>query len=129
MENTIPGVMELLKGVTGDVANNIKRMPAFVIQGNSSKNVYFIEVKFRANGTFTKDDLPSDYPYKNCYFIIVSKKHIKCITYGELMKGKEVAPKTRNYSGGRNSFSKSFLHPQLDKENDYFTKSHLFDYT
>jgi len=32
MENTVPGIMELLKGVRGDVATNIRRMPDFVIQ-------------------------------------------------------------------------------------------------
>jgi hypothetical protein len=32
MENTIPGIMELLKGVRSDVAQEIRRMPDFVIQ-------------------------------------------------------------------------------------------------
>lgn len=50
MENTVPGIMELLKGVRSDVANNIRRMPDLVIQ--KSKDVYFVEVKFRANEEF-----------------------------------------------------------------------------
>lgn len=104
MENTVPGIMELLKGVRGDVANNIKRMPDFVIQNPDNKNVFFVEVKFRASETFTKKDLDDDYPYENCYFIIVSKKHIKCITYKELMEGKEVTPSSRNYLGNRKEF-------------------------
>ena len=44
MENTVPGVMSLLKGVRSDVADNIRRMPDFVIQSNSGENkgeVYF----------------------------------------------------------------------------------------
>ena len=32
MENTVPGIMDLLKGVRSDVAYNIRRMPDFVVQ-------------------------------------------------------------------------------------------------
>jgi len=46
MENTIPGIMELLKGVKDDVAMEIKRMPDFVVYKDS--RAHFIEVKFRA---------------------------------------------------------------------------------
>src|SRR5436190_9625213 len=69
MENTIPGVMDLLKGVKGDVAKQIRRMPDFVIQNPHSSQVFFVEVKFRANGTFTRDDLAKDYPWTNAIFI------------------------------------------------------------
>jgi len=31
MENTIPGIMDLLKGVRSDVAHDIRTMPDFVI--------------------------------------------------------------------------------------------------
>src|SRR6478609_6357970 len=50
MENTIPGIMELLKGVRSDVAQEIRRMPDFVIQNRNTKDVSFVEVKFRASG-------------------------------------------------------------------------------
>ncbi len=53
--------------------------------------------------------LVSDYPYENCYFIVISKKHIKCITYQELKDGKEITPSSRNYLGNRKEF-------ELDKE-------------
>jgi len=104
MENTVPGIMELLKGVRSDVATNIRRMPDYVIQHRKTKEVFFIEVKFRTSEKFKKSDLPKGYPYENCYFIIVSKKHIKCITYSELMEGKEVTPKSKNYLGSRKEF-------------------------
>ena len=104
MENTIPGIMELLKGVKTDVANAIRRMPDFVIQNRDNKSVYFIEVKFRANETFKYSDLPKDYPYENAYIIIVSKKHIKCLTVEELKNGKEVTPTCKNYLGSRKEF-------------------------
>jgi hypothetical protein len=104
MENTIPGIMELLKGVRTDVADQIRRMPDFVIQNPESKDVYFLEVKFRASESFTKKDIHKDYPYENAYFILVSKKHIKCITYKELMDGKEITPASHNYLGSRKEF-------------------------
>lgn len=109
MENTIPGIMELLKGVKSDVATEIRRMPDFVVQNPRTSDVYFIEVKFRASETFRKIDLPKDYPFKNAYIVLVSKRHIKCITVNELENGKEITPLTRNYLGNRKEF-------QLDNE-------------
>jgi hypothetical protein len=104
MENTIPGIMELLKGVRSDVAQEIRRMPDFVIQNPKTKDVYFIEVKFRARGEFKAKDLPKDYPYTNAYLILVSKKHIKCLTVQELLDGKEITPESKNYLGNRKEF-------------------------
>jgi hypothetical protein len=107
MENTVPGVMGLLKGVRSDVADNIRRMPDFVIQSNSGKNkgeVYFVEVKFRSDEEFSIDELSKEYPFENCYFIVVSKKHIKCITYKELQGGKSITPTSHNYLGNREEF-------------------------
>jgi hypothetical protein len=104
MENTIPGIMELLKGVRSDVAQEIRRMPDFVVQNPATKDVYFVEVKFRASGEFKKKDLPKDYPYTNAYIILVSKKHIKCLTVQELLEGKEITPESRNYLGNRKEF-------------------------
>ncbi|WP_417601051.1 hypothetical protein [Owenweeksia hongkongensis] len=109
MENTIPGIIELLKGVKSEVAYEIRRMPDFVIQNPRTSDVHFVEVKFRASGSFALKDLPKNYPYGNAYFILVSKKHIKCITYKELLDGKEISPTSRNYLGSRKEFD-------LDKE-------------
>lgn len=63
-----------------------------------------IEVKFRANETYNLNDLPKDYPYDNAFFIVVSKKHIKCITVPEIREGKEISPASRNYLGSRREF-------------------------
>jgi hypothetical protein len=106
MENTVPEVRKLLRGVRGDVALNIRRMPDFVIQ-DKDRNVFFIEVKFRKNEKFTRFEKSlKDYPYKNCFFIIVSKRHIKCISYDELQKGEEISPESHKfYLGDRKEFS------------------------
>ncbi len=109
MENTIPGIMELLKGVRSDVSLQIRRMPDFVIQNPKTKAVFFAEIKFRASGTFTFKDLAKNYPYENAFIILVSKKHIKCLTYEELKDGQEITPISKNYLGNRKEFG-------LDKE-------------
>lgn len=104
MENTIPGIMELLKGVRSEVAQEIRRMPDFVMQNPKTKDVHFVEVKFRAKGTFTFEDLLKNYPFENAFFIVVSKKHIKCISFQELKEGKSISPESRNYLGSRKEF-------------------------
>ena len=109
MENTIPGVMELLKGVKSEVSAEIRSMPDFVIQNPRTAEVFFVEVKFRASETFTRRDLPKNYGWENAFFILVSKKHIKCITFAELERGEEITPDSRNYLGNRKEFD-------LDKE-------------
>ena len=108
MENTVPGIMKLLKGVRSDVAESLRRMPDFVVQ-NKSGEVFFVEVKFRANESFEYADLPDNYPYDNAFIILVSKKHIKCLTVEELKEGKAITPTSRNYLGNRKEF-------ELDKE-------------
>jgi len=98
MENTVPGIMKLLKKVRSDVANDIRRMPDFVVQNPNTNQVYFVEVKFRTSEEFTFKDLPKNYPFENAYFILVSKKYIKCITYEELKAGKEISPTSKKLS-------------------------------
>lgn len=104
MENTIPGIMDLLKGVKDEVAMEIKRMPDLVVYKDGQAN--FIEVKFRANGCFKLKDIDKkgDYPYQNALIVLVSKKHIKCISFKELEAGKEITETCRNYLGSRKEF-------------------------
>jgi hypothetical protein len=103
MENTVPGVVRLLKGVQSEVADNIRRMPDFVVQDKNGE-CYFIEVKFRSNGEFFYSDLKPDYPYRNAYIVLVSKKHIKCISVKELKRENKISPDNRYFLGDREEF-------------------------
>ncbi len=76
MENTIPGILGLLNGVRTKVAEEIKRMPDFVILNPITKEVYYFEVKFRANDEFSIKDLSKNYPYEDVYIILVFQKLI-----------------------------------------------------
>lgn len=104
MENTIPGIKDLLGGIEDEVAMNIRRMPDLVVFKDD--RAHFIEVKFRADGCFKLKDIDKngDYPYKNALIALVSKKHIKCISYAELKEGKEITETCRNYLGSRREF-------------------------
>lgn len=70
MENSIPGIMELLRGAKSEVANMIKRMPDFVIQEKTG-DAHFIEVKFSKNETFSiknlNEDYKGEYPFENAF--------------------------------------------------------------
>ena len=74
MENTVPGIMKLLKGVRSDVAHMIRKMPDFVIQNTKTGEVFFIEVKFRANEEFSIGDIDKDYPFENAFFMAFTRE-------------------------------------------------------
>ncbi len=104
MENSIPGIKDLLKGVRGDVSKNIRQMPDFVVFKDNQ--AHFIEVKYRANGELKLSDIEKygDYPFENALFVLVTKKHIKCISYQQLKEGKEITSTCHNYLGKRKEF-------------------------
>jgi hypothetical protein len=91
--------------IVSDVAQEIRRMPDFVVQDPRNKAVFFIEYKFRASGEFNSKNLPKDYPYGNAYIVLVSRKHIKCLTVEEMRNGAEITPKCGNYLGNRREFN------------------------
>ena len=55
MENSIPGIKDLLKGVRVDVSKNIRQMPDFVVFKDNQ--AHFIEVKYRASGELKLKDI------------------------------------------------------------------------
>ena len=104
MEKSIPGIKDLLRGVRGDVSKNIRQMPDFVVFKDNQ--VHFIEVKYRASGELKLKDISKygDYPFENALFVLVTKKHIKCISYKEISEGKEITSTSQNYLGNRKEF-------------------------
>ncbi len=104
MENSIPGIKDLLKGIKDDVAKNIRQMPDFVVF--KDKSAHFIEVKYRASGKLKLSDieLHGEYPFENALFVLVTKKHIKCISYEELKSGKEIKEGDYKFLGSRDEF-------------------------
>lgn len=104
MENSIPGITDLLRGVRGDVEKNIRQMPDFVVFKDNM--AHFIEVKYRASGELKLKDIEKygDYPFENALFVLITKKHIKCISYSELKSGNEITAKDHKYLGNRNEF-------------------------
>ena len=104
MENSIPGIKDLLKGVRGDVSKNIRQMPDFVVFKDNQS--HFIEVKYRAKGELKLKDIAKygEYPFENALFVLVTKKHIKCISYKELSEGKEITSTCHSYLGKRKEF-------------------------
>ena len=109
MERSVPGIAELLRTNSSPVSKEIRSMPDFIMRDPRNGEVYFVEVKHRANGKFSYKELDKDYPWKNAFFIVVSKKHIKCVTYRELMEGREITTTSQNYLFKRKEF-------ELDKD-------------
>jgi hypothetical protein len=103
MENMLPKSVMMYLGKSRS-AMNIRKMPDFVIQEIQTGRVFFIEVKFRASECFKRKDLPQDYPYENAYIILISKNHIKCVSFEELERGEEITPTSKNYLGNRKEF-------------------------
>jgi len=90
MENTIPGILKKIKKSNDIATNRIRSLPDLLVTKNDK--TFLIEVKYRADGKFLRNrDLHRDFPYRECFFIIVSKENIKCIKYEEMThKGQEI---------------------------------------
>lgn len=96
MERSIPGIAQLTRKTTGPVNDRIRSMPDFVVQDPRNNRLHFVEVKYRASGAFSIDDIKDDYPWPHAYFIVVSKEHIKCLTYKQLAAGNSIAATCNN---------------------------------
>ncbi len=83
-ENTCPTIAKKYHTIKGDVKNLIRKAPDFIIV-DKENNAYFIEVKYRKNGEYTKE---SDYPFEDCYIILLTGEYIGIEQYKNLPKGK-----------------------------------------
>jgi len=106
METSLPQMLGCLHSDKSETAIQIKAMPDLVVQTPDLNNVFFVEVKYRSNGQFSINDFKKyeDYPFKSAYFIILSKKTIKCLTYKELMHGFHIDENTDNQLIDRKEF-------------------------
>lgn len=96
MERSVPGIAQLTRKTDGDVKRRLQTMPDFVVQDPRTNHLHFVEVKYRSNGSFSINDIKGEYPWPHAYFIVVSREHIKCLTYKQLATGKGIAPACNN---------------------------------
>ena len=96
MERSVPGIAELTRKTYGAVKNQISTMPDFVVQDERNSRLHLVEVKYRASGAFGIQDIKGSYPWPHAFFIIVSRDHIKCLTYKQLAAGKVITPTCNN---------------------------------
>jgi len=54
-------------------------MPDYVVQSMKNGDLFYFEVKFRANGEFQFDEKYAEYPFKKAWFVIVSPSKIQCM--------------------------------------------------
>jgi len=96
MERSIPGIAQLTRKTSGPVKQQIRSMPDFVVQDPRNNKLHFVEVKYRSSGTFSIEDIQGEYPWPHAFFIVVSRDHIKCLTYKQLAAGKAITPICNN---------------------------------
>lgn len=96
MERSIPGIAQLTRKTNGPVRDKIRSMPDFVVQDPRNNRLHFVEVKYRSSGVFSIDDIKGDYPWPHAFFIVVSREHIKCLTYKQLAAGRAITPTCNN---------------------------------
>ncbi len=96
IERSIPGIAQLTRKTNGPVNDRIRSMPDFVVQDPRNHRLHFVEVKYRSSGVFNIDDIKGEYPWPHAFFIVVSREHIKCLTYKQLAAGKAITPTCNN---------------------------------
>lgn len=79
-EHTCPTIAKKERLIKGDVKNHIRKAPDFIVIDKEGE-ANFVEVKFRADGTYKKE---TDYPYRDCYIILLSEKYLGIEQYKNL---------------------------------------------
>ena len=72
LERMMPSLSKLLAMNNQKTSRELRFMPDFVVQSTVNGDLFYLEVKFRADGFFAFDDRYTDYPYHNAWFVIVS---------------------------------------------------------
>lgn len=92
LERIMPSLSKMLAFNHQKTSKELRFMPDFVVQSNQNGDLFYLEVKFRADGFFAFDDRYEDYPYKNAWFVIVSPEKIQCMHYKRLRAGFGIRP-------------------------------------
>lgn len=121
MERTQPILMSKIKNGNSEIAEHIRYSPDFVIQNPNSGELFYLEVKYRKNGYFNFSELPENFPYKNAFFIIISKEDIQWINYKLLSEGRYLSQNSRMQLEECNIF-------KLDKEKVLQYKQYAKDF-
>lgn len=95
LERLHPGLSKLISSNNFSTSKSLRFMPDFVVQSSLNGDLFYLEVKFRANGTFSFDDKYKNYPYKNAWFVVVSPEKIQAIHYKRLISGFDISPDTK----------------------------------
>ncbi len=97
LERLHPSLSKMISFDAHSTSRELRYMPDFVVQSSQNGDLFYLEVKFRANGSFRFDEKYEHYPYRNAWFVIVSPEKIQCMHYKRLKAGYEITPET-NYS-------------------------------
>ncbi len=95
LERLHPGLSKLISGNNFKTSKSLRFMPDFVVQSSENGDLFYLEVKFRANGTFAFDEDYKNYPYQNAWFVIVSPDTIQAMHYKRLVQGYGISPQTK----------------------------------
>lgn len=93
-----------LNSLQQQVAARTRDMPDFVVQHRLYRETYFVEVKFKADGCFSEKELDKNYTQQDALIIVVSARHIKCLSVRELKQGWAITPDCSNHLSGRTEF-------------------------
>ena len=104
LERIHPFLSQTIRSDNHTTSKNLRYMPDFVVQSAKTGDLFYLEVKFRANGWFEFDENYKDYPYKNAWFVIVSPDKIQCMHYKRLIAGFRITPETSCRLSGVRSF-------------------------
>ena len=82
-ENVIPELANKNNLIKGRIADELRGMPDFIVVDPKTNYAYYIEVKYRKNGTF---EFKKEYKYPNAFVILVTPKGILVSEAKEVME-------------------------------------------
>ncbi len=100
--NGVESIAPQTRGQLNKISLQLRRRPDFYVI-NEDGEEFLLEVKFRASGEFIWEQV-KDNPYNNALIVLVTRKHIKCLSIAELKRGNSIVEGDRNYLGNRKEF-------------------------